>query len=188
VPELQHLAVGDILPTHPSGGFEVRILEPDRALVLYSDTALVQRQAAEAKVSAHEETPVNLQATSSLLAASQPMDFAASWAFLLEPLDGRTRVIERFRVRFGADDRPWTRATLPVVGFGVFLMVRRQLLGLRDRVEATEPDPVVPAGEVAIPAPADRPTEAEATSESSKGNGKHSVDPTDGSVPITLGT
>ena len=30
-----------------------------------------------------------------------PQDFAASWAFVLEPLDGgRTRLIERFRVRF----------------------------------------------------------------------------------------
>ena len=31
-----------------------------------------------------------------------PQEFAASWAFVLEPLDGgRTRLIERFRVRFG---------------------------------------------------------------------------------------
>ena len=32
-----------------------------------------------------------------------PQDFAASWAFVLEPLDGgRTRLIERFRIRVGA--------------------------------------------------------------------------------------
>ena len=45
VPEWQTLAVGDILPTHPGGGFEVAILEPKRALVVRSDTALVRAQA-----------------------------------------------------------------------------------------------------------------------------------------------
>ena len=183
VPELQQLAVGDIVPTHPAGGFEVRILEPDHALVLYADTALVERQAAAAKVSPHGEMPANLQATSSFLAASQPMDFAASWAFVLEPMDDRTRLIERFRVRFGADDRPWTKATLPVVGFGVFLMVRRQLLGLRDRVEARELDPQVrPDGSVIQPRRSDAPEPG-----SPDRDRKHVVDPTDGSVLVAPG-
>jgi hypothetical protein len=162
VPEWQHLAVGDVVPTHPGGGFEVRILEPARALVLFSDTALVQRQAAAARAAGRATMPANLQATTSFLGASQPTDFAASWAFILEPMDeGRTRLIERFRVHFGADDRPWTRATLPVVGFGVFLMVRRQLLGLRDRVEAMEPEPDVPADALVIPPMAERTTRVE---------------------------
>ena len=39
------IKVGDIMPTHPGGGFEVVELQPDRALVLRSDTALVQAQA-----------------------------------------------------------------------------------------------------------------------------------------------
>ena len=122
--------------------------------MLYSDTSLVKRQAEAAKAAGHEPPPANLQATSTFLTASQPMDFAASWAFILEPLDGqRTRLVERFRVRFGADDRPWTKATLPVVGFGVFLMVRRQLLGLRDRVEGMEPAPQVPTDGLVVSRP-----------------------------------
>jgi hypothetical protein len=138
--EWQQLTCGDIVPTHPGGGFQVRVLEPDRALVLYSDTDLVRQQADAARTI--ETSPANLRATSSFLSASQPSDFAASWAFILEPLDdGRTRLIERFRVRFGASDKPWTRATLPVVGFGVFLMVRKQLLGIRDRVEGSLSEP-----------------------------------------------
>ena len=40
-PSLAHVDVGDILPTHPSGGFEVRIAEPPYALVVFSDTELV---------------------------------------------------------------------------------------------------------------------------------------------------
>ncbi len=184
VPELQHLAVGDIVPTHPGGGFEVRILEPDHALVLYSDTSLVKRQAEAAKAAGHEPPPANLQATSTFLTASQPMDFAASWAFILEPLDGeRTRLVERFRVRFGADDRPWTKATLPVVGFGVFLMVRRQLLGLRDRVEGMEPAPQVPTDGLVIPSQRDRPSDGAAESSPDR-NGTHADDPADGSVSV----
>ena len=35
-------AVGDVMPTHPGGGFAVRIVDPPHALVLYSDTDLVR--------------------------------------------------------------------------------------------------------------------------------------------------
>ena len=49
VPELQELAVGDFVPTHPGGGFEVRQLEPEHALVLYADRALVDAQARSAR-------------------------------------------------------------------------------------------------------------------------------------------
>ena len=47
----------------------------------------------------------------------------------------QARRVQHTGVRFGADDRPWIRFTLPVMGFGVFVMVRKQLLGIRDRVE-----------------------------------------------------
>jgi hypothetical protein len=188
VPRWQALAVGDIVPTHPGGGFVVRILEPGQALVLYSDTALVRDQSQAATASGDGDMPANLQATSSFLAATQPMDFAASWAFILEPVDAtRTRLIERFRVRFGADDRPWTKATLPVVGFGVFLMVRRQLLGLRDRVEGMEPAAEVPTDGLVIPAGHARPTD-DTPPPSAGGNGRHAVDPADGSVAVATGT
>ena len=56
----QTLKVGDIVPTHPGGGFEVVEIDPGRSLVLRSDTALVtsqseawaKRQAAEHDVPA----------------------------------------------------------------------------------------------------------------------------------------
>ncbi|HEX8939781.1 MAG TPA: hypothetical protein VF763_06420 [Candidatus Limnocylindrales bacterium] len=138
VPEWQSLAVGDVVPTHPGGGFEVRILEPEHALVLYSDSALVsaQERAAAADPGSVDPTPVNVQAAGTFLANAQPGEFSASWAFVIEPLpDGRSRLLERFRARFGAAEQPWTRVTMPVLGFGVFAMMRRQLLGIRERAE-----------------------------------------------------
>ncbi len=136
IPELQQLAVGDLLPTHPGGGFEVKVLEPEHALAVYSDTALVQHQLAEARAGGAEAPTLNVQATGAAMSAAQPGEFAASWAFVLEPLDGdRSRLVERVRTWFGGDEQPWMRYTLPLMGFGVFVMVRRQLLGIRTRVE-----------------------------------------------------
>ena len=82
----------------------------------------------------------DLQAAGAFMTNAQPADFNASWAIVLRPQpDGRTRLVERVRVRFGDPEpgKPWTRYTLPLMGFGVFVMVRRQLLGIRDRVEGT---------------------------------------------------
>jgi hypothetical protein len=135
-PEIPPLAVGDIVPTHPGGGFEVRVVEPEHALVLYIDTALVRSQAEAARAGATEASPANIAATGALMGAAQPTEFAASWAFVLEPLGAdATRLIERFRVSFDGGDQPWTKFTLPFMGFGVFVMVRRQLLGIKERVE-----------------------------------------------------
>jgi hypothetical protein len=70
-------------------------------------------------------------------------DFAASWAFVLEPnASGGTRLIERSRARMEA---PSSAATFlrPIFGFGVFVMIRRQLLGIRDRVEVVGQDFVI---------------------------------------------
>jgi len=143
VPELQELRVGDLLPTHPGGGFEVRILEPDKALVVYADRALVEAQAEAAKAAgeslAHASS--NVRATGMYLDKSMPGDFHASWAFILEPRpDGHTRLIERFR---GQMDFPADATTPPfapaIAGrallFGLFVMIRRQMLGIRDRAE-----------------------------------------------------
>ena len=136
VPEWQRLAVGDVVPTHPGGGFVVRDLQSERALVLYSDTGIVTSQAAAARAAAAEAATANVQAAGAFLGATQPTEFAASWAFVLEPIaGGHTRLVERFRVKFGETDKPWTAATLPVVGFGVFLMTRQQMLGIRERAE-----------------------------------------------------
>ncbi len=149
VPEWQGLAVGAVVPTHPGGGFEVRSLEPERALVLYSDSYLVDRQADAARIANVGRADANVEATGAFLGVAQPADFAASWAFVLEPLTGgRTRLIERFRVRFGESDKPWTAFTLPLVGFGVCVMTRKQMLGIKERAEqrarVTASEPVNP--------------------------------------------
>ena len=107
--------------------------------VLFSDTALVQSQAAAAAEDinlSERPVPAGLAATGTFLGRT-PQEFAASWAFILEPLDGgQTRLIERFRVRFDGA-APAFRLIGPVMGFGVFVMVRRQLLGIRERAELT---------------------------------------------------
>ena len=137
IPSLQELKVGDLLPVAPGAGFEVRVLEPNRALALFADTELMARQVEEAKAHpATDATPANLKMAGAFMENAQPQEFSASWAFVLEPIEGgHTRLIERVRTRFGETDKPWTRFTLPVMGFGVFVMVRRQLLGIKARVE-----------------------------------------------------
>ena len=107
LPEHQTLAVGDIVPTDPNGGFEVKVLEPERALVLFVDNEIVARRPDQKRIDA-AATP-GLAASGRFMQASMPPQFAVSWAMVLQPLDGgRTRLIERVRASF-ARQRP-TRA------------------------------------------------------------------------------
>jgi len=130
VPDWQTLAVGDVLPTHPGGGFVVREITPERSLVLFFDTATLARQSAEAPP---DEQPTRGVAFSGAVLGTQPSEFEATWTFMLEPVaEGRTRLIERFRIRFGAPSIG-ARISGPALAFGVFLMMRRQLIGIRDR-------------------------------------------------------
>jgi hypothetical protein len=142
LPDHGTLQVGDVVPTHPGGGFVVKSVEPDHHLVLFMDTELAREQARSAAEA--DPTPANLRMAGAFMEGAQPTEFAASWAFVLEPVDGgRTRLIERVRVAFGTSDKPWTRFTMPIMGFGVFLMMRKQMLGIRDRAEgAGAPQPV----------------------------------------------
>jgi hypothetical protein len=141
--EHQDLAVGDLLPTHPGGGFVVRVLEPGRALVAYLDAELVQREAPppaqpsgddEGEGASVEDTPAGLQAAGALGELSMP-DFRGTWTFVLEPeAGGGTRLIERFRLWTG-DGGPPQRLAMPFMGLGVFLMTRRHMLGVKERAE-----------------------------------------------------
>jgi hypothetical protein len=134
--EWQTLAVGDIVPTHPGGGFEVVALEPGRALVLKSDTALVtaQAEAAKAAEAGLETATVGVQMSGAML-SGMPRQYAASWAFVLEPLDGgRTRLIERFRIWFD-DTTSGPAFVMPLVGFGLFVMMQKQMVGIRERAQ-----------------------------------------------------
>jgi len=152
LPEFQTLAEGDVVPTHPAGGFIVRGIDPGRSLVLYLDDEIAAAQApgaearGEATASAGEiadETPVNLRASGAFMASAMTR-YAASWTFVLEPTPTGTRLIERFRVRLegGSQLAPIAQ---PALGFGVFLMARRQLLGIRERAEGRIAD-LGPAG------------------------------------------
>ena len=147
IPELQQLAVGDTMPTHPGGGFEVRILEPERALVLYADRALMEAQANAAKAKPAPESiddaSVNVRATGMYLDKAMQGDFQASWAFILEPTPGGgTRLLERFRGHMvpapavgGGEAKVPPKFAGTMLLFGLFVMVRRQLQGIRDRAE-----------------------------------------------------
>ena len=107
--------------------------------------------------------PAGLAASGAML-SQIPKDFAASWAFVLEPLEGgRTRLIERFRIRFGASGSGF-RAVGPFMGFGVFVMLPRQMLGIRQRAQLTSVVPP-PANPTAKPARVKTNGHASSTSE-----------------------
>ena len=133
LPEHQSLAAGDVVPTDPGGGFIVRVVEPEQALVLYIDPeVLAARNAATVPVA--DATP-GLAASGRFLETALPPQFTAAWAFVLEPLDGgRTRLLERFRIRLDGASTG-SRFLGPLLDFGLFVMTQRQMLGIRARAE-----------------------------------------------------
>ena len=142
LPQFQGLAVGDIVPTHPGGGFVARVVESERALVLYLDTALVKsqvetsiaRKGDAALDDIDEDLPGGLQFASAMGDMTMP-EFRATWAFILEPeAGGKTRLIERFRV-WTADAGLPQKLGMPVMGMGVFAMTRKHMLGVKQRAE-----------------------------------------------------
>jgi hypothetical protein len=143
LPEHQSLAVDDVVPVGPEGGFVVRHVEPDRSLVLFvSDEVLASQRPAAAAPAGDGGVPAGLAASGRFLETATPPSFAASWAFVLRPLpEGRTRLLERVRVEMG-EGTAVTRALGPVFGFGVFVMTQRQMTGIRDRAERRTPEPM----------------------------------------------
>lgn len=119
LPEHQDLKVGDQIPLAKDGfGIEVALLEKDRYMVLLGDTRKAEPGMAP---------PV------------KPGEFmATSWGFYLcDYKDGVTRLVERWK----ADWTPSFANTLIYKGFlepGAFVMQRKMLLGIKERVEAVE--------------------------------------------------
>ena len=107
-PELQHLAVGDVMPTDQGGGgFTVTHLEPERLLVLHIPQAVVERaQGAVVVIFA-------------LAAAS----------------DGGTRLLCRLRADIGPQAA--SRLYGLLFEAGDFVMVRLMLAGIKNRAEKT---------------------------------------------------
>ncbi|MEP7361215.1 MAG: hypothetical protein ABI744_06530 [Chloroflexota bacterium] len=118
MPEFQALNVGDIMPTHPGGGFLVKVVERERALVLYTDTDLLRSQAERSDKASYPE-------------------IKASWAFYLQPEDGGTRLIERFSAKTPGSG-PATAVLGEIMGTGIVLMTRKQMLSIKERVERLE--------------------------------------------------
>jgi hypothetical protein len=132
VPEHQSLAVGDTVPTDPGGGFVVKRVEPEQALVLFVDPEIV---AARTTGTVTIDEAPGLQMSGRFLSTATPPQFTAAWAFVLEPLaGGQTRLLERFRVRTDGES-PGSKLLGPVLGFGVFVMTQRQMLGIKARAE-----------------------------------------------------
>jgi hypothetical protein len=122
VPEFQDLKEGETILDGPPGSvfFTVRLMEENRALVLYSDTHLrfmVPRSIREnPKYGIYGEF---------------------SWAFVLEEKgEGTTRLILRDRASYGP--RLYRELTMPLflVG-GEYFTTRKMLYGIKRRVEQT---------------------------------------------------
>lgn len=133
-PAWQGLEVGDVVRTHPEGGFRVSVIEPERTLVLYMDNDTVGGPTRVAG-GGGEPTPTGLRAAGALGSTAMG-DFRGTWTFRLDPIDERrTRLLERFRMAIAGADGPGGGLAREAMGFGVFLMTRRQMLGLRERAE-----------------------------------------------------
>jgi hypothetical protein len=128
---VETLVEGDRVPTHPDGGLVARVVEPDRALVLFIDDAELRDQVEEEAAEGSKEAREALESMGEMPA------FAVSWAFVLEPEPGgRTRLIER--VRLHLDVSGGQKRALPFMGLGLFAFMRRQMLGIKRRAEAGE--------------------------------------------------
>jgi hypothetical protein len=134
LPEFQDLAEGDLVPTHEQGGFVARVVEPDKQLVLFLDQLMVREQVEQLVADATEDTEA-AEAAEAMSEMDVP-PFTVSWSFTLLPLSGdRTRLVERLRVGMeGLDENK--RRGLPLVRAGVFALMRSQMLGIAERVEA----------------------------------------------------
>jgi len=99
IPELQRLAVGDLIPMVAGTdiGLRVKELEPERRMLWWDEQG------------------------------------EYSWEWVLEPADGRTRLLQRLRVT----RHPWSRRMLYelVAANGDVVMQRKLLRGIKQRAE-----------------------------------------------------
>jgi hypothetical protein len=120
LPAFQHTAVGDTIPDGPPGSvqFEVRVVDPERAWVLYSDARikyLMPTFLHDTRWASHGEF---------------------TWGFVLQPIGEQgTRLILRMRARFG----PRALSPLFVLLFylGETIIPRMTLRGIKARAERT---------------------------------------------------
>jgi hypothetical protein len=126
--EYQDLAEGDLVPTHPEGGFEARVVEPGKALVLFLDDSMMREQ-----VEALVADRAGDEAAASGLGMDMP-PYRVSWAFTLEDRPGgRTRLIERLRVEVEVSQIQLKAR--PMLELALFMFMRSQMEGVKQRVE-----------------------------------------------------
>jgi hypothetical protein len=122
IPEYQDLKVGDTILDGPPGTvfFTVRLMEENKALVLYSDTHL--RFLAPRSIRENPKYGIYGE---------------FSWAFILEEKGERmTRLILRDRASYGP--RLYRALTIPfVLVGGEYFTTRKMLYGIKRRVEQT---------------------------------------------------
>jgi hypothetical protein len=119
VPRWQNPEVGDIIRMSEEGGMMVAILESEEAMVLYGNAATLESRSTEPDG----------------MLGDGVMDFASTWGFYLKALGkNETRLI----VRSWSD---WNPGIVGFLAYRVlmepvhFLMERKMILGIRDRVE-----------------------------------------------------
>jgi hypothetical protein len=127
--EFQDLAEGDLVPIAAESGFEVSVLETGRALVLKLDDRMMREQMEEFAADGSEDA-------AEAVAEMEMPPYTVSWAFELEPAPGgRTLLIERVRVKVAGLSESQQKA-VPMLGYGLFVLMRGQLEGIKQRVEA----------------------------------------------------
>jgi hypothetical protein len=116
-PDIRPLAAGGTMPFAPGMPMTVAVADPPHALVLW--------QATSANKAIDPTGPLGDD------------HVAWSWAFVLEPVDAATtRLLIRMRVSYQPAAK-WAPYMWLLVEPAHFVMGRRQLLGLRQRAEAT---------------------------------------------------
>jgi hypothetical protein len=133
--EFQDLAEGDLVPTHPQGGFVARTVEPNEALVLFLDDEMMREQIEElASEAADAVEERGGEADLDFDMSSMPA-YQVTLSFELEELPGdRTRLIER--VRASIDVSESQKRARPALAMGLFVFLKSQLEGIKDRAES----------------------------------------------------
>jgi hypothetical protein len=118
IPELQDLAVGDVIAISPDGGYSVVEIRPEPGLVLFAAVGL----------SSGRPIDCGGDAPGSAL--------TSSWTWFLDEIDERTtRLIERIRIGYS----PSLANAVVIRGIiepGSFLMERKTLRGIKRRAES----------------------------------------------------
>jgi hypothetical protein len=132
--EFQDLAEGDLVPTHPQGGFVARTVQANEALVLFLDDEMFREQMSELVADATEAVEEQGGEAGIDLDMTEIPPYQVTLAFELEELPGgRTRLIER--VRASVDVSENQKRARPVLAMGLFAFLRSQLEGIKERAE-----------------------------------------------------